>query len=300
MEQTERNGQHIRNATVLASATALVLVILKVVVGAATGTMTLIASAVDSGLDFLISLFNNYAVRNAQKPEDELFNYGRGKIEGLASVFEGVIIAISGVFIIIGACDKLLDGSVIEQTRPAIIVMIISILLTGLLVFHLNKVARTTGNLVIKTDAVHYKMDLWTNLAILAALFLIAQTGWYWLDGAFSILIALMILKATYGLIKDGILMLMDRALDASLINRIEAIITHDKRVNGFHMLRTRHSAGVNFVDMHLVFDKNISLWNAHLISEQIENHIRELEDQRWVINCHLDPVDDSKKDERQ
>ena len=95
-----------KKATVVASATAFFLIIIKLTVGIMTGTVVIIASAIDSALDFLISLFNSYAVTQSQKPVDADYNYGRGKIEGLASILEGAVITISGLFIIYQALQK--------------------------------------------------------------------------------------------------------------------------------------------------------------------------------------------------
>jgi len=294
-----------RRATVVASTVALCLVLAKAAVGLISGSMALVASAVDSGLDFLVSLFNYLAIRQAEHPSDARFNYGRGKIKALASVFEGLIIAVSSVFIFGSAVFKLWEGAEVHRAAAAITAMAAATVVTAALVFYLNGVARRTGDMVIKTDALHYKVDLWSNLGILLALFLISRTGWHWVDPVISIGIAVYIFREAYGLVREGALMLLDRALDDELVEEITHILKEAKgninhRLSGYHLLKTRRADDINFVDVHLVFDKEISLWEAHGVSEDIEERIKNTREATWVINCHLDPVDDREEDARE
>ena len=301
VSRLESPPESLQYAPVIASATALVLVLIKVVAGFYSGSMVLIASAVDSGLDFLVSVFNFVAIRHSEKPTDEFFNYGRGKIEGLAAVFEGLIIAGSSVLLVVSAMIKLIARQPVEHTDWAILVMVVSILMTASLTLFLSRLAKRSGSLVLQSDALHYKVDLWTNLGIIAALALISQTGWHFIDPLFSILIALIIFKETFKLLKSGTMMLLDRALPGEITQQIRQILEQASPtlISSYHRLKTRQSAAIFFVDVHLVFDTRISLLDAHANSEKIENQIRKLRDCRWEFNCHLDPVDDSQRDAR-
>ncbi|MDJ0841854.1 MAG: cation diffusion facilitator family transporter [Acidobacteriota bacterium] len=288
-----------RSAPVIAGAVALVLVAVKLTVGFYSGSMALIASAADSGLDFLVSAFNAYAIHNAGKPSDDRYNYGRGKLEGLAAFLEGLVIGLSALIIIGTAALKLARQDTVTHTTPAIWVMIFSTVLTAALVIYLRMVSKRTGNLVIKADSLHYQIDLWTNMGILTALFLIQYIELHWLDGAISILIGFMILKGAHPLVRDGANMLLDRALDPKLIQEIDRIIrAKDSGVADYHRLKTRQAADIFFVDVHLVFNHDISLLAAHRHSERVEEQIRALAPKHtWEINCHLDPEDDSQRD---
>lgn len=293
----KKNDTSARRAPVVASLVALSLVIIKVGVGVYSGAVVLIASAVDSGLDFLVSVFNYFAIRYAEKPSDETFNYGRGKLKAIASVFEGLLIVASALFIIVTAILKIQTEGEIQHTSAAVIVMIISTLMTAALVVYLGRTAKRTGDLVVKTDALHYKVDLWSNLGILVVLLVISQVKLFILDPIISIGIAIYIVYEAVKLIHEGFLMLMDRALDSDLVDRIVEILEENEHVTSYHLLRTRRSAHINYMDVDLVFYRHISLWEAHKASEKIEKKIRDLTQDEWVINCHLDPVDDLKKD---
>lgn len=291
------NRRRVRRAPIVAATFALVLVIGKLTMGLYTGAMVLIASAVDSGLDLLVSLFNYYAIRIAEKPGDDRFNYGRGKLKAIASTLEGILIALSSVLIIAGAIRELIEGGDVHRPGVATLVIAASALLTAILVIYLNRVARDTNDMVIRADALHYKMDLYTNVGILIALGLITFANLPMLDPIISLMIAVYIAKEAWGLIHEGVMMLMDRALPAELVGKIEDILRANKHINDWHLLKTRRSADIIFVDVHLVFDRSISLVAAHAASEEIEARITTLADEAWVINCHLDPIDDSHKD---
>lgn len=288
-----------KKATVVASATAFFLIVIKLTVGIMTGTVVIIASAIDSALDFLISLFNSYAITKSQKPMDAEYNYGRGKIEGLASMTEGVVIIASGLFIIYAAVDKFLHQAPTTHLGLSLGVMAVSIVATTFLVLFLNSVYKKTNNLIIKSDALHYKSDLYTNVGIIVSLGLIYLTDWGFIDPIVSIAIALYIIYSATEIVKDGLGMLLDKALEHETVNKIEEIIQSHVRekeciISGYHQLKTRKSGSVNFVDVHLVFSDKVMLKDSHELADHIEERIMEIHpSESWIINIHQDPYDD-------
>ena len=284
-----------KSATVVASIVAGVLVLIKLVVGILSGSAAVLASAIDSILDIAVSMFNYFAISKAEQAPSQKFNYGLGKIEALAAVIEGTIITISGLFIFYKGLMNIIEHRTLEYLGSSIVVMIISIVLTGGLVIFLNRVYQKTKNMVVKSDALHYKTDLYSNSAVLLSLLVVYFTGLDWIDGLFGIAIAIYIIKEAYELIKEGTLMLLDVALDEEIVEKIKAIITAQPEVTGFHYLKTRRSGNTNFVDVHVVFTPNISLMDAHQVSDRIEEEIKKLDpDSDWYIVIHLDPYDDS------
>lgn len=287
-------------ATVVSSATALFLIIIKLAVGISTGTVVIIASAIDSALDFIVSLFNYFAISKSQKPTDEHYNYGRGKIEGMAAVFEGLIIVASGCFIIYAAVQKLISGEPTQQIGWSLAVMAASIMATAALVLFLNSVYAKTKSLVIKSDALHYKTDLFTNIGIIVSLVVIYFSGWDFVDPLVSIGIAIYIIISAVGLVRDGAQMLLDRALEAETVEAIAQIIERHVKseeciISGYHELKTRQSANINFVDVHIVFNDKVLLRDSHALADHIEECIRALDaTAKWVINIHQDPYDDA------
>ena len=287
-----------KKATVVSSSVAAALTLMKLVIGIASGSVAVLASAVDSVLDMFVSIFNYFAISNSEKPADKTFNYGRGKIEALASVIEGTIITISGLFLLYQAITKAIDGSVSQYLDISIYVMIMSLIITVSLVVYLNGVAKRTNSMVIKADALHYKTDVFSNVAVLSSLLLVTFTGYEIIDVFVGGGIALYIIYSAYELIHDGVLVLLDRAVDSELVSKIEEIIKENNKVNAYHLLKTREAANQTFVEVHLVFDCIITLMEAHRASDSIENKIKKLDKKRdWIINIHMDPYDDLKID---
>ncbi|RXJ85325.1 cation-efflux pump [Arcobacter cloacae] len=285
-----------KKATVVSSSVAAVLTLIKLVIGIASGSVAVLASAIDSILDMFVSIFNYFAISNSEKPADKTFNYGRGKIEALASVIEGTIITISGLYLLYEAINKAINGEVSKYLDISIYVMIISLVITISLVTYLNYIAKKTNSMVIRADALHYKTDVFSNLAVLTSLLLVSFTGYEIIDVFVGGGIALYIIYSAYELIRDGVLVLLDRAVDEEIVSKIKEIIEDNKRVNAYHLLKTREAGHQTFVEVHLVFDCIITLMEAHKASDSIENKIKKLDNKRdWIINIHMDPYDDFK-----
>ncbi len=284
-----------KKATLVASATSALLIFIKLTIGILSGSVAVIASAIDSVLDLIVSIFNFFAISKSEQGADETYNYGRGKIEALAAVIEGTIIVMSGLFIFYMAIDKAINYEKVEMLGISIWVMLISLVITISLVLYLNYVAKKTGSMVIKSDALHYKIDIYTNVGILVSLIIIHFSGLEIVDSIIGGLIAIYIIFEAVKLIKEGVYVLLDGALDSDMVEQIEHILKNETKLNGYHFLKTRTSGLDNFVDVHLVFTREILLVDAHHISDEIEDKIKLLDSKRkWVMNIHLDPFDDS------
>lgn len=285
-----------KKATVVATSVAALLVIMKMTVGVLSGSISVLASAIDSLLDLTVSLFNYFALHNAEKNPDENFHYGRSKIEPLAAVLEGSIISISALFILYGAISKIIYPKDMSHVNESISVMIISSVIVAFLVLFLNYVAKKTENMVIKADAVHYKTDLFSNGAVFLALVAISYTGKQLIDPLLGIVISIYMIYSAIPIIKEGILMLLDAALPEKDINKIKEILEAEPVVRAYHFLQTRESGSNIFISVHAVFNVSISLYDAHLIADKIEADIREyFKDKKTHILVHMDPYDDSE-----
>jgi cation diffusion facilitator family transporter len=284
-----------KKATIVSSATAAILIIIKLTIGILSGSVAVLASAIDSVLDLIISAFNYFAINKSEQPADKTFNYGKGKIEALAAVIEGTIITMSGLFILYHAIKKAYVGEETTLLGSSILVMAISLVITIALVMFLNYVAKKTNSMVIKSDALHYKTDVLSNGAILISLVLIYSTGLHLIDAIMGVIISVYIIYSAYEIIKEGVYVLLDASLDKEIVDDIKNIIESEEQINDYHYLKTRKSANTNFVDVHLVFNDGISLLKAHTLGDKIEDNIALLnEEEEWVINVHLDPYDDS------
>lgn len=284
-----------KKATIISSSTAAVLVLFKLAIGILSGSVAVLASAIDSLLDLSVSIFNFFALHQSERRPDETFNFGLGKLEAIASVIEGTIISISALFILYSAIDKFITPRPILYMNASIGVMLLSILLTGALVLFLGQVAKKNNNLVIRADALHYKTDLFTNGAVLLSLLIIEFSGFELIDPLLGVGIAVYMIYSAFPIMKEGIMMLLDVSLQKEEVARIEAMLNQNSAINGYHHLQTRRAGSDVFISVHLVFDETTSLLHAHRVSDQIENDLKRLfPNDRVHPFIHIDPYDDS------
>lgn len=290
-----------KKATVAASSVAAILVILKLGIAIISGSVSILASAIDSLLDLTVSMFNYFALHNAEKNPDEQFHFGRSKLEPLAAVIEGTVILLSALFILYEAVDKMLHHQEVHHLSEGMTVMIISFVMVAFLVAFLSYVAKKTNNMVIRADAVHYKADLFSNGAVFIALVAIHYTGEHLIDPILGLAIAFYMIYSAIPIIKEGVLMLLDVALPNDDIKKIEAILKSEEEVTNYHYLKTRESGSHIFISYHLVFNVSISLYDAHLVADKIEAKIKALfPDKKVHILTHMDPYDDSEINEEE
>ena len=283
-----------KRATMVSSSVATILLIVKLIIGVASGSVAVLASAIDSLLDMLVSIFNFFAIKKSEEHPDEVYQYGKGKIQAIAAVIEGTVISISGLYIIYVAIEKLNSGSVTTLLTPSIIAMLFSIIVTFVLVKYLLRVAKETDNLVIKADALHYQTDLWSNAAVLIALGLVYITGIDAIDALFGLGIGVYIIYSAYEIIQEGVEILLDRALEGEMVATIGEIISQHPEVTSYHWLRTRTDGTTNYVEFHMVLRPNMLLLEAHRIADEVEDKIFLLDKKKkWIITPHFDPYDD-------
>ena len=288
-----------RRATVVSTSAAALLTFVKLFVGLMSGSVAVLASAIDSILDMAVSMFNFFAIKKAEEHPNEMFPYGKGKVQAIAGVIEGTIITLSGLFIIYEAISKIIHRQGTEYLEASLGIMLFSILVTWLLVRYLLRIAKATDNIVIKADALHYQTDLLSNSAVVAALLVVWLTGWDWVDALFGLGIGLYIIYSAYEIIKEGVMILLDRSLPSEIVAKIGEIIGNHPKVNGYHWLKTRTDGSHNFVEFHLVLTPEMTLEEAHRIAEDLECKIASLEPNKgWVITPHFDPYDDEHLNE--
>ncbi|QSX37087.1 cation efflux pump FieF [Shewanella sedimentimangrovi] len=270
-------------------ATALILILIKLLAWLWSGSASMLASLTDSFADALASLVNFAAIRYALMPADHEHRYGHGKAEPLASLAQSAFILGSAFLLLFHGGDRLLNPTPLSHANIGIWVSIIAIVLTLALVLLQRRALKETGSSVVAADSLHYSSDLLLNGAVLLALVL-AQYGFWWADGLFALLIALYIGQQALGLGYGAVQTLLDRELDNDSRLRIVQLAQADPRVNGIHDLRTRRAGKTTFIQLHLELDGNLPLRDAHGISDDTSARIKsEFLDAEVII--HQDPI---------
>jgi ferrous-iron efflux pump FieF len=281
-------------ATNAAVAVAVVLTCAKLSTYWLSGSVALLASAVDSALDASASLLNLLAVRYALKPADAGHRFGHGKSESLAGLGQAVFVGLSGVYVIWRAVLRLIDPQPLSAAVPAVVVMLGSLLLTLALVSFQRHVLRRTDSPAIKADTLHYVSDVASNVAALLAL-LLTRAGWVRADPCFGLVIALVTLYGALRIALESFEVLMDHELPTEARTRIEGIILAHDQVRGVHELRTRRSGSTTLIQCHLELDADTSLRAANQVAHEVSAALDAAFPGADVI-IHQDPVDNRRE----
>lgn len=269
--------------------TAVALILLKGGVWYMSGSVSLLASLLDSMMDSLASLVNFFAIRYSLQPADEEHRFGHGKAEALAGLGQSALISLSAILLGKEAIEKLASPEPVGELNLAIMVMVLSIVLTFLLLMLQRYTIKRTGSTAIEADSLHYVSDLAVNAGIIIAL-MASFYGHLWVDGAAALLIALYILKAAWSIGSESVQLLLDREIPGNVREEISAIVAAHPEALGFHQLRTRQSGRTQFIQLHVDMDEDLPLREAHDLAESIEMKIRGCYPMADVI-IHEDPV---------
>jgi ferrous-iron efflux pump FieF len=275
----------------LAIAGAAGLAALKLGTGLAINSIALISAAVDSLIDVFISGVNLLSIRVADSPADEGHPYGHGKIENLAGLAQGTLIALLGGGVIFEAIRRFLRGSRPDHTEWGLAVMVISIVVSWLVARHLRQVGTQTDSVVLLADALHYATDVWTNAGVLVALVLFSVTGAVLFDSLIAVVVGVIILTSAYRILARSVADLMDAAIPAEEQREIERVIERHRFVVSFHDLRTRRAGSQRQIDFSVVLCRHLPLGDAHDLVDHVEKEIERTISHSHVV-VHAEPCE--------
>lgn len=281
-----------RHVALNVSLAALALAAVKAAIGFASGSVAVLASALDSAGDVLSSFANFIFLRIAEKPPDEGHHFGHGKAEYLATMLQGAILMTGGVTLGVRAFERIVDPHPIQAGMAAIATMIGSIFATLAITSYLKRNAARAESTALAADSLHYTSDIVANGATILALIIVHYTGSSRVDAILGVSVACWIAWSSLYLIWNAAGDLMDRALPAHEIEAIiEPIERADPAIVGYRDLRTRRAAGIRFIDVELCIDRGVSFERAHEITERVKAGIRD-RFPNAIINAHPEPVD--------
>ena len=280
----------LRLATYASVATASVLIFGKLAAVLMTGSVSVMASLIDSLMDVAASLINLFAVRYSLMPADKEHRFGHGKAESLAGLAQAMFIAGSAVFLMLHAVDRLLNPQPLQSIGIGIGVMVFAIVATALLLAIQRYVIARTGSTAVRADSLHYMTDLLTNASIIVALAL-SLAGWPGLDPIFALGIAFYILHSAWRIGHEAFHLLMDRELPDSDRERIRQIALSHPEVHGLHDLRSYRSGQREIVQFHMELDGALALREAHQITEAVLGEIQKAYPAADIV-IRQDPVE--------
>lgn len=273
-----------------------ILLIMKLAVGFMLGSISVLSEALHSGIDLLAAVIANYSVRKAGKPADDIHKFGHGKFENLSGTIEALLITVAAIIILYEAGRKIFSGNGVELKGElmgaGIAIMGISAIVNFYVSRNIMKVAKHAESIALEADAYHLTTDVYTSIGVFIGLVLIRLTGNPIFDPVLAIIVALMILKASYDLTKRSISGIMDVKLSDNEEELIKSIIAeHYSDYAEFHNLRSRMSGAERFVDLHLVVPKNQPVIEAHDFCDHLEKDIKEKIPNLSIL-IHIEPCE--------
>ena len=235
-------------AALLSICSNITLIIMKVIVGVISGSVSIISEAIHSGMDLVAALIAFFSVRKSDAPPDERHPYGHDKIENVSGVIEAVLILIASGWIIIEAVKKLFNPSDIEGISLGFMVMLASAAVNWMVSGHLYRIAKEEDSVALAADALHLKADVLTSLGVATGLFGIwvaSHFGYnlYYLDPVVAIGVAIFITKEAIEMLNHAFQPLVDHSLsEEELAITAQVIQQFRPQSDGFHDLRTRRA----------------------------------------------------------
>ena len=278
-------------ATRLSIIVVISLIVLKAAVSIITGSLSIMAQAVDSFLDLFAVIVTFLAVRFSSKPADAKHPFGHGKAENVAAVIQAILIFVAGASIIYSAVVRAETASALDATEIGMAVMAVSILASIFLSRHLRKVAKQEDSMALEANAHNIATDVYSASAVLLGLIVVRFTGLDIIDDILAGIVALFILKVGFDIVRNSFGGLVDVKLPEDEETKIKAAITEHfgGEVVSFHKFRTRKAGNQRYIDLHLVMPKHITLEEAHDMCDHLEKDVK-AHLKRTDITIHVEP----------
>ena len=276
-------------AALASVAMAVSLLVIKTYAAWHTGSVAMLGSLADTGLDLLASLVTLYGVKLAAEPADHDHRFGHGKAEALAALFQVVLITVSAIGIAWRAVERFSAPQANEDAPLGIGVSVLAIAATAVLLTYQRSVIRRTGSVAILADNVHYQSDVLLNLAVIAALVLDQYIGVAGADPVFGIAIAAWLVWGAFQASSQAIDMLMDKEWSEDQRAAFMEVAARQPGIRGIHDFRTRRSGSHDFAQFHMEVDPRLTVAAAHEIVERVEHALHDVFPRVETL-IHLDP----------
>lgn len=255
------------------------LIILKVVVGAVTGSVSILSEAIHSSIDLVAAVIAFFAVKVSGNPADDRHPFGHGKVENVSGVIEALLIFAASAWIIYEAVGRFLHPGETEALGLGVLVMVISAVVNTFVSRRLYRVAKLTDSVALEADALHLKTDVITSAGVALGLGLIWLTGWHVLDPIIALLVAVIIIYESWMLLRKAFSPLLDTALSQSEMTKLTGIL--EEMAVQYHDLRTRAAGHQRFVEFHLDVPAQETIETIHrqcdLIEARLEQEFRDI-----------------------
>jgi len=258
-----------------------------------TGSTAILSDALESVIHLFATGIAAVSLWYAAQPPDPAHPYGHGKIAYFSSAFEGVLIALAAIAIIVMAVEALVTGPELQQLGIGLLITAVLAAINAVLGIALIRVGRKHNALVLVANGQHVLTDMWTSLGVLVGVGLVWATGILWLDPVVALLVGANIIWTSFRLLVrsyEGLMEKVESKDTARIVERLQAA-EQEGAVSGWHQLRHRRVNDQVWIEMHLLFPPSLSITEAHARATAVEADVRALFPKDYVlVTSHLEP----------
>lgn len=277
----------------LSAAAAAATMALKFAAWHLSGSIGLLSDAFESFVNVGASLVAFLSLRWAEQPPDDDHAFGHDKAEYFSSGFEGALVFIAALAIIYTAWPRLLHPQPLDQAGIGLAISVAAAFINLLIARVLLAAARQHRSPALEADARHLLSDVWTTAGIVAAVTLVALSGWLILDALIAIAVALYLLLTGFRLLRGAARGLMDHAWSAGERATLDDVLnSYRARKIEFHAIRTRTAGSRRFVTLHMLVPGAWSVQQGHDLVEEFELALATRLGPVAVLT-HLEPIED-------
>ena len=292
-KQRQRVTQRV---TLVGALVNCLLAALQIIFGLLGKSQALLADGLHTLSDLSTDFIVLYASGRASREADEAHPYGHGRIETLASMLLGAILAAVGIGIGIRGIENIFDPQHINPKPITILFAFIAIVAKESLYHYTLRAARLTHSTLLESNAWHHRSDALSSIVVVVGI--TAQVlGVPHMDALAAIIVGAMILLMGFRLGRKALDELIDTGLDLNLVDKVRAAMQADTSVIGIHNLRTRSMGGQGYIDAHIEVDSDLTVSEAHYIAHKIEHRIKKQFPKIIDVQIHIDPLDDAIKE---
>jgi len=294
----KRSGTDNTNAQRLAMRASLVVAVIMLVgklwAYFITGSTAILSDALESVVHLGATAMAGFSLWYAAQPPDRQHPYGHGKIAYFSSGFEGAMILLASVFILIEGTKVLIVGPELQQLGTGLLITAALGLVNLSLGLYLVRTGRKTNALVLVANGRHVLTDMWTSLGVLVGVGLVFVTDILWLDPVVAILLGLNIMRTAFGLMRTAYHGLMETVNPKETNEVLVALETAkaEGKIVDYHQLRHRRVNDQVWIEAHFIMPDNLSLEEAHRRATLVESVLDNLfEDDIVQVTSHLEPA---------
>ena len=275
---------------------AIAVLALKAVAWWLTGSVALLADALESIVNVAAAAAALAAISFSARPADANHPYGHAKAEYFSAVLEGALIIVAAMLILHQAWGAFLEPRAPEQAKLGLAISAVATAVNAAWAMKLMRRGREIRSPALIADAHHLWSDVVTSAGVIVGVGLVALTGVLWLDPLLTALTAGNILFSGFRLLRESVGGLMDEAVPPATMERIRRIVAAEAEgAIEAHDLRSRHAGRYTFLEFHLVVPGSMTVRESHDICDRIEAALK-AELQSAIITIHVEPEGKAKQ----